>query len=87
MKISTQLSRNLTENYIWMIQKNVDHQNKVSQVCNIKITNYSVFKFSFGCTCGMEFLGQGSNSGHSIDLSCCGDNAGSLNHCATRELL
>ena len=41
-----------------------------------------------GHTCGMwKIPGQGSNPGHSSDLSHCTDNAGSLTHCATKELL
>ena len=32
-------------------------------------------------------LGQTTNQHHSSDLSHCSDNAGSLNHCTTRELL
>ena len=33
-----------------------------------------------------KFPGRGSNPGHSSDPSCCSDIAGSLTHCATREL-
>ena len=34
-----------------------------------------------------KFLGQGSNSSHSSNLSCCSDGAGSLTSYTTRELL
>ena len=34
-----------------------------------------------------NFLGQGLNPGHSNDPSCYSDNAGSLPHCAAREML
>ena len=34
-----------------------------------------------------KFLGQRWNLHHSNDPSCCSDNAGSLTHCAMRELL
>lgn len=41
----------------------------------------------FGHTCSIsEFLGQGFNPYHSNDQSCCGEDAGSLNHWATEEL-
>ena len=42
----------------------------------------------FGGTLDMwKFPGQGSNPCHSNDPSSCSDNARSLTHCATRELL
>ena len=44
--------------------------------------------FVFGHAHGMwKFPGQGSNTQHSSDTSHCSDNARSLTHCATRELL
>ena len=46
------------------------------------------FFFSFGCTCGRQkFLGRGLNLCHCSNLSHSSDNAGSLIHWATRELL
>ena len=40
-----------------------------------------------GCACSIrQFPGQGSNSQNSSDQSHYSDNAGSLTHCATREL-
>ena len=42
--------------------------------------------FFFACAHGMwKFAGQGLNSWHSSDPSCCSDNAGSLTLCATGE--
>ena len=42
----------------------------------------------FGLITGMgKFPGQGSNSHHSSDLSCCSDNTRWYTHCATRDLL
>ena len=49
---------------------------------------YKCLFFFFCHTCGMwKFPGQGLNLNLSSDLSCRSDNAGSLSHCATRELL
>ena len=51
----------------------------------VKMWLYSFF--FFGCTCGIwEFSVRGLNLWHSSNLSCYSDNAGSLTHCATREL-
>ena len=50
------------------------------------LMSFFSFVFFFGCAHDIwKFLGQGSNPGHSNDLSCCSDNTGSLTHCATRE--
>ena len=41
----------------------------------------------FGHTHSMyKYMGQGVNWSHSCTPSCGSDNAGSLNHCTTREL-
>ena len=46
------------------------------------------FVFVFGSTHGIwKFLDKEWNLYHSKDLSCCSDNARSLTHCTTRELL
>ena len=45
------------------------------------------FFFSFSCTWHVEVPGPGNKPTHSSSLSCCSDNAGSLIHYATRELL
>ena len=47
-----------------------------------------LFCFVPGCTCGIQkFPVQGSNPHHSSNQSHCSENAGSLTHCTTRELL
>ena len=47
-----------------------------------------LLSFFIDHACGMwRFLGQGSNPSHGSDLSRCSDNAGSLAHHSTRELL
>ena len=49
---------------------------------------FILFKNFFSCSCGMwKFLGQGSNPCHSSNQSYNSDNAGSLSHWATGELL
>ena len=50
------------------------------------IFSFSFF-FFFGCSHSMNVPDQGSNPHHSSDSSHFSDNAGNLNHSATRELL
>ena len=53
-----------------------------------KIQLFNILFFSFGLAQWMlKFPGQGSDSSHSSDPSHCSDNARSLIHWATRELL
>ena len=49
---------------------------------------FCFYIFIFGYASNLwNFLGQGSNPHHSIDLSCCSDKNGFLTHYTTRELL
>ena len=54
-----------------------------------KVTlSFFFFIIFFGHAHGMwKFLSQISNPHHRSDPSCCSDNASSLSHCATREIL
>ena len=52
------------------------------------VTQAEIPFFFFGHAHGMwKCLGQGSNMHHSRNLLPCSDNAGSLTHCTTREVL
>ena len=65
-----------------------DFTEKFSNSFSFNTQNHFFVLFYFvGPICSMcKFPGEGSNPCHSNDRSCCSDNAGSLTHCATREL-
>ena len=64
------------------------NQNSFVQKLSLPLIPCLFFFFPFGQALSMwKFLGQGLNPCHSSDLNPCSDNAGSLTHCAARELL